>query len=85
MQKNGQYNTAFAADEIIVDNTWVKIYSTSAVYKAELLKGVLIENDIDAIVMNKKDSAYLFGEAEIYVKAEDAVKAKHILIQNETL
>jgi len=68
-----------------VDNTWVKIYSNTAVYKAELLKGVYEENDITAVVMNKKDSAYLFGEAELYVKTEDVVKAKYILTQNNQI
>jgi hypothetical protein len=66
-----------------VDNDWVKIYSTQANYKAELLKGLLEENEIIAVIVNKKDSAYLFGEIEIYVTIDNAVKAKYIISQNE--
>ncbi len=67
-----------------MDKNWIKIYSTGVNYKAELLKGLLIENEIEAIIINKKDSIYLFGELELYVHIDDVIKAKHILTsQNE--
>jgi hypothetical protein len=66
-----------------VDKNWVKIYSTSANYKAELLKGLLMENGINAIIVNKKDSSYLFGELELYVMSDDAIQAKHIITTQE--
>ena len=68
-----------------MDKNWTKIYATGVPYKAELLKGLLIENDIEAIIMNKQDSAYLFGELELYVEAENAIKAKHIITTHEEL
>lgn len=68
-----------------MDKDWTKIYSTGVAYKAELLKGLLIENDIKAVIMNKQDSAYLFGELELYVEAEHAVKARHIITTHEEL
>jgi hypothetical protein len=66
-----------------VDKNWVKIYSTSANYKAELLKGLLMENGINAIIVNKQDSSYLFGELELYVMPNDAIQAKHIITTQE--
>ena len=66
-----------------MDKNWVKIYSTSANYKAELLKGLLLENGINAIIVNKKDSSYLFGELELYVMSDDAIQAKHIITTQE--
>ena len=68
-----------------VDKNWVKIYTTEVNYEAELLKGLLFENEIDAIIINKKDSSYLFGELELYVQADDVVKAKHVITQHEQL
>ena len=62
-----------------MDQNWVKIYSTGVSYKAELLKGLLKDNGIEAVIINKKDSAYLFGELELYVHIDQVVKAKHIL------
>lgn len=62
-----------------MNKDWIKIYSTGVAYKAEILKGLLIENNIDAVIINKKDSSYGFGELELYVNADDVVKAKHII------
>lgn len=62
-----------------MNKDWIKIYSTGVAYKAEILKGLLIENNIDAVIINKKDSSYGFGELELYVNTDDVVKAKHII------
>ena len=67
----------------MVDKNWVKIYTTAANYKAELLKGLLMENGINAIIVNKQDSSYLFGELELYVMPNDAIQAKHIITTQE--
>jgi len=66
-----------------LEKNWIKIYSTSANYKAELIKGLLFENGIQAVVINKKDSSYLFGELEIYVMPDDVLQAKHIISSQE--
>jgi len=58
---------------------WVKVYSHSQLYNVELVKAVLKDNGIESVVINKKDRAYLFGEAELYTLADDALKAKHII------
>ncbi len=62
-----------------MNKDWIKIYSSGASYKAELLKGLLFENNIEAVIINKQDSSYLFGELELYVNSEDVVKAKHVI------
>ncbi|MCD4734443.1 MAG: DUF2007 domain-containing protein [Bacteroidales bacterium] len=62
-----------------MDPNWIKIYSTSQSYKIELIKGLLKDNNIQAISINKKDSAYLFGEIELYVPVDSAFAARQIL------
>ena len=68
-----------------MDKNWVKIYSTDVNYKAELLRGLLFENNIEAVIINKKDSSYLFGELELYVSTDDVIKAKHIITTQDQL
>ena len=68
-----------------MNKDWIKIYSTGVNFKAELLKGLLFEHDIEAVIINKKDSSYGFGELELYVNTDDVVKAKHILITHDQL
>ncbi len=65
-----------------MDN-WTLIYSSNQLYKTELMKQLLAENGIQSIVVNKKDSAYLFGEVELYVSVEDAFQARQIIIKSE--
>lgn len=64
-----------------MEGDWVKIYSSGKQYEIELIHGLLDENDIPSIIMNKQDSAYLFGEFELYVDRSMILKAK-TLIQN---
>ena len=45
-----------------------------------MMKGFLIENGINAIVINKQDSSYqMFGDGELHVKEEDVKRAKELL------
>ncbi|MEZ4887445.1 MAG: DUF2007 domain-containing protein [Chitinophagales bacterium] len=67
-----------------MDNTWVKIYSTPQHHLAEIAKGVLKENDIDSVILNKKDSAYnMWGEVELYTSEKQAVEAMSIIKQHD--
>lgn len=63
----------------MTSEAWTLIFSTSAVPEAEMLKGLLMDNGIEVVLINKKDSVYLFGEVEIYVQAEDALLARQLL------
>ncbi len=63
-----------------MEKGWEKIFSTAQPYQAEVAKQILEENGIQAVVINKKDSSYLaFGEAEVYVKQEDVIRAKQYI------
>lgn len=61
---------------------WIKVFEDSMQIRAEIVKGVLVENEIQAVVLNKKDSAYqMFGSYQVLVKRDDAIQATKI-IQN---
>ena len=62
-----------------MNSDWVVVYSSSDIFKAEIIKNMLLSNNIDAIIMNQKDSSYLFGAAEIYTKKVDIEKAKKFI------
>jgi hypothetical protein len=61
-------------------NNWVKIYTVSQEYEAEMIKGILDQNEIGCVIVNKKDSSYLFGEIEIFVDVEEAFIAKQLIL-----
>jgi hypothetical protein len=63
---------------------WVCIYSTKSVPQANIINGILNENNIPAQILNKLDSSYLsFGDVEIYVPNEFKTLAESLL--NKTL
>ena len=66
-----------------MDSNWALIYTAGSPYKVEILKGLLEENEIDSVIINKQDSSYHFGELELYVKSVDVVKAKRIISAHE--
>ena len=62
-----------------MDCNWIKIYTSSEPFKIELLKGLLKENNITPMSINKQDSSYLFGEIELFVDAKDVLQAKMLI------
>jgi hypothetical protein len=62
-----------------MNNDWIEVYSTNDIFKAEVIKNMLISNNIEAIIMNQQDSSYHFGTAKIYTKKENILKTKEII------
>jgi hypothetical protein len=59
---------------------WVVVHSTTFLQGAELIKGMLHENGIEAVVMNRQDSSYVqFGEVEVLVNRNHVIRAKHLI------
>jgi len=62
---------------------WHKVYETGSPIRAEIIKGVLTERGIIAIILNKRESVYnINGNIEIMTSTEDVVQAINI-IDNE--
>ncbi|MBD3630568.1 MULTISPECIES: putative signal transducing protein [Cyclobacterium] len=59
---------------------WHKVFETDSPIRAEIVKGVLEEKGIAAVILNKKDPVYrIHGNIEVMVFTEDAVKAINII------
>lgn len=68
-----------------MENNWTKVYTTSDPVTAEIIKQGLIENDIAAVIMNKKDSSYqTFGTIEVLVNKRDVDAAEAYIQSTET-
>lgn len=63
-----------------MEKDWIVVFTTNDVFKANLVKDLLDNNDIPAVVLNKKETlTALIGVAEVYVEREDAVKAINLV------
>jgi|AntAceMinimDraft_5_1070358.scaffolds.fasta_scaffold341305_2 hypothetical protein len=59
---------------------WELIMSTKNSARAELTRALLEQNELKAVILNKKDSNYpMFGFFEVYVPNDEAEAAKNIM------
>jgi len=67
-----------------MEKNWVRIFKTFNYYQAEIVKQVLIENEIDSVLLNKQDSSHrTFGDIEVYIHQQDFSNAIEIMILNQ--
>jgi hypothetical protein len=66
-----------------VSENWVKVYTTSDAFAAEVLKQGLTESGIPAVTINKQLSAYNIGEINVLVNKVDFDKAIEYIVENE--
>lgn len=60
-------------------NDWTTIFETGQLYLAEMVKGMLEGNNLEAVILNQQDSSYKFGTIAVMVKNEDKEKAEEII------
>jgi len=61
-------------------NNWYLLHATQNLSEASILKGMLEENSIPVLLVNKQDSSYLnFGDIELYVPSHLKDIAKHLV------
>lgn len=60
-------------------NNWIKVYVSTYLYKVTIAQSVLAEQNINSVIIDKQDKAYLFGEIELYTTKEDALVAVNLL------
>ena len=61
---------------------WQTVYKSRLLHKAEIVKGVLNEKDLNPIIIDKQDSAIKIGYFEVLANPEEVLKAIKI-IENE--
>ncbi len=61
---------------------WHLLYATRNLPEATIIKGMLEENSVPVMIVNKQDSSYLnFGDIELYVPVLLKDIAKHLVDQ----
>lgn len=63
-----------------MENDWEVVFTTQSTFEAELVHGMLMQNGIDNVILNQRDSAYnAFGDVNIYVRKENYSQAKALV------
>ena len=66
-----------------MEKHWVKLFITANPVQAEITKQMLEEHGISAVVLNKQDSSYRFGQAELYVHESEEAFARSLMAEME--
>jgi len=59
---------------------WSRVGMFENMYQAMFNKKVLEENEIEAVILNEKDSTFLVGDIELYVK-DELVDAANVILE----
>lgn len=65
-----------------MEKDWIKVFATDRPFEAELVKGMLLENGVNAVLLNRQDSSYiqaLPGLAEVYVHMSQEAQALELI------
>ncbi|WP_238387622.1 putative signal transducing protein [Pararcticibacter amylolyticus] len=66
-----------------MNNDWVKVYTSNDYYKSEIVKQVLIENEIEAVLLDKSGFPYRIGEVEVYTHKDNFQRATEVILSSE--
>ena len=61
---------------------WQVVYKSENAHRAEIVRAILEEKELNPVLINKKDSNYHFGLFEVYVSPDNVIPALKIL-ENE--
>ncbi|MCD6354546.1 MAG: DUF2007 domain-containing protein [Prolixibacteraceae bacterium] len=63
-----------------MEKGWKEVLMTAQQFEAEMAKGILKNNEINAVILNQHDSSYTtFGEYAVFVAEEDIHRAIELL------
>ena len=65
-----------------MDAHWQQVYITDKIHRAEIVRSILDDNQIASVIVDKRDSSYLVGDIELYVRPEDVILSKLIIEQH---
>ncbi|NSL89361.1 DUF2007 domain-containing protein [Chitinophaga solisilvae] len=71
-----------------MEKDWKKIFSSNTPFEAEIVKGMLADNGIVAVLLNRQSSSYnitLPGLVELYVHESDEAAAKDLVHNHNNL
>ncbi len=66
-----------------MNDNWVQVYTSPDFIKTEIVRQVLTDHEIEAVILNKQDSAYKFGNVLLYVHPSNFGVATEIIIKND--
>jgi hypothetical protein len=58
---------------------WQVVYKSENAHRAEIVRAILEDEELNPVLINKKDSNYHFGLFEVYVSPDNVIRALQII------
>lgn len=68
-----------------MEKGWSKIKTYLNPIEAEIVRLMLVENGIPAVILNKQDSSYHFGKIELFVHDDNVDEAVKMIDESENI
>jgi hypothetical protein len=66
-----------------MEQDWVKIYTSHDFFKSEIVRQILIDNEMEAVIIDKQGFPYQLGEVEVYIHQDNFQQAIELIVQQE--
>jgi hypothetical protein len=67
-----------------MEKNWIRIFTSTNYFQAEIVKQMLMEHQIDTVLLNKQDSSHrTFGDIEVYIHQRHFSDAIEAMILNQ--
>lgn len=65
-----------------MEKDWRVVFTTESPFEAELVKGMLKENEVESVIINQRDSSYgVFGKVYVLVYKDYEEKATTLILE----
>lgn len=58
---------------------WQVVFKSQNGHRAEIVRAILEDEELNPVLINKKDSNYHFGLFEVYVSPDNVIRALQII------
>jgi len=65
-----------------MEKGWIKIQTYTDAIQGEIIKQMLEENGIPAVLLNKQDSSFMFGRIDLFVNEANLQEANRLIQEN---
>ena len=66
-----------------MEQDWVKIYTSHDFFKSEIVRQILIDNEMEAVIIDKQGFPYQLGEVEVYIHQNHFQQAIELIVKQE--
>ncbi len=62
-----------------MEDNLIEVFAANDMYKIDIIRELLMDNDIESFVLDQKGSSFLIGDIHLYVDKKNETRAKELI------